>query len=915
MKAQGLFDSKVETFNKYMLSYMLSTIPGSGNYFKFLTKVRTYFDKEAVEQLINTYTWTVQQLNMEASHTSDIALDALYSVFQLSNLEGMDVFKHYRDADMIMMNVNSILFKDVVTLQQSIDGVQINNFMAKKMAELRPRYFQLKNFRSAFIKEYKDFINAFNQKKAFISDKHTASSYIIDMDSQFIMVPKNWVTKLIIIKLLSLCISLANELRNISHEDYKEEEEEAGAVEESKHPQTFEKQLEKRLKEIQTIQRVNMLSLDTQKIQEKYAEAIERIDAKQMQQLCKNPEFDALVQSYRQKIMFNSIKFNSVTNSAAKYLHSPLNFIGAELYLNFDFGILYKKQKIIEINEILNFAINSFKGSISLEGFEVTSSQDDEDDLRTIQMKYRLQMLIKSFAAFILADEYEIMVELIKGELKIYKKREQTQSVKDVVWILSKFMLALDIHYYMRCGSIKSASKTTLDFLNAFSKYLTYQEKIKLLSSTFFMVFVGKAGQGYIPDYGMSFLDFGYNFDQYYGGRGNMGADVLSHGDNCDFLNGETPPIEDEEREIIKKEYEGQTIELVADEELYINILNQIIKQLDLINKDERSAFYKSQYIQIFNILMTVAVNDQKKSSKIIDILSKGFELICNSSYDEYFQHQGLTEFNYSNAQGFNELFKQFKECEDEYKHQFFANARFGGYQLVHIDVKKSQTKEAQAKIAQAIDKNFFREVKKVASHIYLGQLLKKKLRTRRQHYQAIRRAKSTYIFEERQMAELLGLKEMLVIEQLPSKAILELLQQIQKKEACLRQLIVCKFAVNSLDTHYILAKATELNQVYQELLDKSKSYIAEKGKILFEFLDVENEQDELADSITKAKLRFIEIDNDVGTWMTQKAEPNLVEVERKNTKYKIKWESMKIYDKRLKIKALQAKGREITAK
>lgn len=66
---------------------------------------------------------------------------------------------------------------------------------------------------------------------------------------------------------------------------------------------------------------------------------------------------------------------------------------------------------------------------------------------------------------------------------------------------------------------------------------------------------------------------------------------------------------------------------------------------------------------------MTVAVNEQKKSAKLIELLSKGFELICNSSYDEYFQHEGLTEFNYSNAQGFNELFKQFKECEEEYKH------------------------------------------------------------------------------------------------------------------------------------------------------------------------------------------------------------------------------------------------------
>lgn len=40
-----------------------------------------------------------------------------------------------------------------------MDGVEINSFMAKKMAELRPKYFQVKNFRTAFIKEFKDFMN------------------------------------------------------------------------------------------------------------------------------------------------------------------------------------------------------------------------------------------------------------------------------------------------------------------------------------------------------------------------------------------------------------------------------------------------------------------------------------------------------------------------------------------------------------------------------------------------------------------------------------------------------------------------------------------------------------------------------------------------------------------------------------
>ena len=82
------------------------------------------------------------------------------------------------------------------------------------------------------------------------------------------------------------------------------------------------------------------------------------------------------------------------------------------------------------------------------------------------------------------------------------------------------------------------------------------------------------------------------------------------------------------------------------------------VKMLADINKDERAAFFKPQYIQLFNILMTAAVNEGKKSQKTFENLTKGFELISSSPYDEYFQQLGLIEFNYSNAQGFNDLLK-----------------------------------------------------------------------------------------------------------------------------------------------------------------------------------------------------------------------------------------------------------------
>jgi hypothetical protein len=44
------------------------------------------------------------------------------------------------------------------------------------------------------------------------------------MDAQFIFVPENWVNKLILTKLLTLSISLANELKLKQHLEVKENE-------------------------------------------------------------------------------------------------------------------------------------------------------------------------------------------------------------------------------------------------------------------------------------------------------------------------------------------------------------------------------------------------------------------------------------------------------------------------------------------------------------------------------------------------------------------------------------------------------------------------------------------------------------------------------------------------------------------
>ncbi len=76
-----------------------------------------------------------------------------------------------------------------------------------------------------------------------------------------------------------------------------------------------------------------------------------------------------------------------------------------------------------------------------------------------------------------------------------------------------------------------------------------------------------------------------------------------------------------------------------------------------------------------------------------------------------------------------------------------------------------------------------------------------------------------------------------------------------------------------------------------------SISFISDKGHILTHFEDVSSNESDLVKVMNETRFKYLEIDSEIGLWMQQKAEPNLIEVERKSTKFKIKWESLKIWD------------------
>ena len=93
------------------------------------------------------------------------------------------------------------------------------------------------------------------------------SCFFIDMDSQYLMVPKNWVTKLLVLKLLVLSTSLANELKVIKVESFKEESKVEEQDEDEYTAQlTFEEKLDRKLNELKTVQRLNLLAIEAHKV-------------------------------------------------------------------------------------------------------------------------------------------------------------------------------------------------------------------------------------------------------------------------------------------------------------------------------------------------------------------------------------------------------------------------------------------------------------------------------------------------------------------------------------------------------------------------------------------------------------------------------------------------------------------------
>jgi hypothetical protein len=132
-------------------------------------------------------------------------------------------------------------------------------------------------------------------------------------------------------------------------------------------------------------------------------------------------------------------------------------------------------------------------------------------------------------------------------------------------------MIALDIHFYLKHGSIKGAIQSMFDFLATFGKYLNQVEAVKVLSFAFYLTLIGRFGQVIVPDYVLRYFDIGFDLSrEYY--VGYLDILVLAYHEHTNE-EAEADLFQEESRDMITRVEGENPIETLEDDTFYVKSL------------------------------------------------------------------------------------------------------------------------------------------------------------------------------------------------------------------------------------------------------------------------------------------------------------------------------------------------------
>ena len=111
-------------------------------------------------------------------------------------------------------------------------------------------------------------------------------------------------------------------------------------------------------------------------------------------------------------------------------------------------------------------------------------------------------------------------------------------------------------------------------------------------------------------------------------------------------------------------------------QQLYEAFLAKAVHLLCEICQDDTAIIHKTETQRLYNLLMTVVVNDAHKSKKVSSLLGQGFYQLINSPHEDYYVNQGVPKEWSSSSMGSNEDFeegrKEFADSDDGLKWQWF---------------------------------------------------------------------------------------------------------------------------------------------------------------------------------------------------------------------------------------------------
>ena len=126
--------------------------------------------------------------------------------------------------------------------------------------------------------------------------------------------------------------------------------------------------------------------------------------------------------------------------------------------------------------------------------------------------------------------------------------------IPEIEFMLCKFFIAIDIHAYLKIGSISGAVNSIFDFIKAFESKLSISEKVTHLQNATYLCMVATFGKIYCPEYALKLVDADFNTFQYY--DKNQYTFTIEGGEGD-----EKHTFEEEDRPIIKRDIKETSIE------------------------------------------------------------------------------------------------------------------------------------------------------------------------------------------------------------------------------------------------------------------------------------------------------------------------------------------------------------------